>query len=181
MSLSNTFDKITEKERLEQVQVVQEYVQTLKKIALGRVNVYQVVEVTQKATAKLEAEGVPILELTTSSQDNASGSAQNSYSEDNFWKKMAEFAKSAGKEVVEKALILFYTLQQPNLPIKAKTIIYSALGYFILPLDIAPDFIPVVGFGDDVGALLAALAAVAIYITPEVKEAARQKMRDWFE
>ena len=33
--------------------------------------------------------------------------------------------------------------------------IYGALGYFISPIDVIPDFIPVVGFTDDIGVLAA--------------------------
>ncbi|MFO0211413.1 MAG: DUF1232 domain-containing protein, partial [Pseudanabaena sp.] len=55
-----------------------------------------------------------------------------------------------------------------------------ALGYFIFPLDAIPDITPVVGYADDLGALAAAVAAVAIHIDENVKEKTRQKLKDWF-
>jgi len=54
------------------------------------------------------------------------------------------------------------------------------LVYFILPTDAIPDAIPVVGYSDDLGALAAAVGAVVMHITDEVKERAQTKMRDWF-
>ncbi len=101
------------------------------------------------------------------------------YSQQDFWAKLKKFAVQAGREVVEKALILFYTAERPETPSWAKMVIYSALAYFILPTDAIPDFIPVTGFSDDLGALAAVFTAVAMNITPEVQAAAKQKVKEW--
>jgi uncharacterized membrane protein YkvA (DUF1232 family) len=106
--------------------------------------------------------------------------AQAEYSEDKLWNKVAKYAKKAGSEVIEKVLWLYYAAQSPDVPLKAKTIMYGALGYFIMPLDVVPDIAPVVGYSDDLGVLVAAIAAVSMYINDEIKEQARQKMQDWF-
>ena len=105
---------------------------------------------------------------------------ESQYSDKGFWGKVVEFAKIAGKEVIEKALWLYYASQQPQTPTWAKTTIYSALGYFILPVDAIPDFIPVVGYTDDLGVLIAAVATVAMYVTDEAKALATQKLESWF-
>jgi len=102
------------------------------------------------------------------------------YSEEGLWEKISQFAKSAGKEVIEKALILYFAASDPDTPKKAKAIIFSALGYFILPLDAIPDFTPVLGFSDDLGAIALALATVAAHIKPEHKEKAKRKVSEWF-
>ena len=102
------------------------------------------------------------------------------YSDSSFWEKISKYAKKAGKEVIEKALWLFYAAQDPATPIWAKTTIYGALAYFVSPLDAIPDVIPVAGYTDDLGVLAAAIAAVSIYITKEVKEKAAAKMSTWF-
>ena len=97
------------------------------------------------------------------------------YSEESFWAKVGKFFVAAGREVVERALILKYVAESPDTPMHAKVLIYTALGYFILPIDAIPDLTPLIGFADDLGALLMALAAVALYITPEIRERARKK------
>jgi len=102
------------------------------------------------------------------------------FSDKKFWNKLARFATQAGREVVEKALTLYFAAQRPETPLWARTVIYSALAYFILPTDAIPDMTPIVGFADDLGTLAAALATVAMAITPEVKKAAHQKVLDWF-
>lgn len=106
--------------------------------------------------------------------------ADGQYSDNNFWEKLRDFAVQAGCDVVEKALTLFYAAQRPETPLWAKTVIYSALAYFILPTDAIPDIAPFAGYADDLGTLVAALGTVAMCITPEVKQAARQSVEDWF-
>lgn len=104
----------------------------------------------------------------------------DTYTDQNFWDKLRKFASQAGREVVEKALTLYYAAQRPETPLWAKTVIYSALAYFILPTDAIPDLTPIAGYADDLGALAAALMTVAMCITPDVKRNAKQKLEDWF-
>ena len=103
------------------------------------------------------------------------------YSEPSFWEKVKNFAKEAGREVIEKSLQLYYAAQRPETPMWAKTIIYGALTYFISPLDAIPDVTPGVGFADDLGALAAAIGMVSIYINRQVKEQAAAKLAEWFD
>lgn len=102
------------------------------------------------------------------------------FSEKGFWRKLKRYAKSAGTEVVEKALLLFYAAQEEKAPAWAKGTITAALGYFIVPLDAITDLAPVVGYADDLGVLVLAIAAVATYINDDVREKTARKMRDWF-
>jgi uncharacterized membrane protein YkvA (DUF1232 family) len=101
------------------------------------------------------------------------------YSEDSFWAKLARYAKTAGRQTVESALQLYYASLAPATPAWAKGVIYGALGYFISPIDVIPDLIPG-GYADDLGVLAAAVAAVAMHITPEIRVRAAEKIRDWF-
>ena len=102
------------------------------------------------------------------------------YSEDGFWDKLVKFAKTAGEDVIEKALWLYYAAENPKTPTWAKTVIYGALGYFIFPVDAIPDIAPMVGYADDLGVLASAIAAVSLYIYDDVKALATQKLNDWF-
>jgi len=104
----------------------------------------------------------------------------NNYSESGFWEKLHSYAVAAGREVVEMALKLYYAAQAPETPNWAKTVIYGALAYFILPTDAIPDLIPGIGYGDDLGALASALATVAAHVTPEIGERAKRKAAEWF-
>jgi uncharacterized membrane protein YkvA (DUF1232 family) len=102
------------------------------------------------------------------------------YSDDGFWNKIKRHYKNAGKKLIKLGVILFYTLRDDDTPKWAKTIILGALGYFILPIDIIPDFIPVVGFADDVAAMTVALSAVILHIKDEHKEKANAILEKFF-
>ncbi len=106
---------------------------------------------------------------------------QESYTESGFWDKVKNFAKQAGREVIEKALWLYYAAQRPETPAWAKATIYGALAYFISPIDAIPDITPVVGYVDDLGAIAAALGMVSVYVDAGVKEDASKKLADWFD
>lgn len=102
------------------------------------------------------------------------------YSEKGFWQKLKGFASKAGREVVGRSLQLYYAAQADETPTWAKSVIYGALGYFISVLDAVPDITPIVGYTDDLGVLVAALAAVAASVTPEIKAQAHAKTCQWF-
>lgn len=105
---------------------------------------------------------------------------QRQYSETSFWEKLGRHARIAGRDVVEKALILFFTAQSPRTPRWARTTIFGALGYFIVPLDAIPDLTPVVGYSDDLGVLVAAIAVVLAHVTPETRMKAAAQAEKWF-
>lgn len=102
------------------------------------------------------------------------------YSQTALFTKIIQVAQKAGIKVIYLVLLLFYTLQQSSTPKYAKSIILGALGYFILPTDFVADFIPMVGFSDDLTALLAAIVAVALYVTKETKAKAKERLNVWF-
>ncbi|MBG0765406.1 MAG: DUF1232 domain-containing protein, partial [Tissierellales bacterium] len=94
--------------------------------------------------------------------------------------KIKKVAKAAGIKVIYYVLIAYYLLKKPEVPKKEKAIIIGALGYFIMPLDLVPDFTAGVGYVDDLGALALALGKVALYIDDEIKQKAKDKLRDIF-
>ena len=97
------------------------------------------------------------------------------YDDTTFWKKLRRTAASVGAKVLYPALQLYFLLQSKDVPVKAKTLIIGALGYLILPTDLVPDFIPALGFTDDLTALLLALRTVSKHITPEIKRQAKEQ------
>ena len=102
------------------------------------------------------------------------------YSSGALMEKLSKFAKKAGIKVVYAALLLYYVLQSKDVPAKEKAKIIGALGYLILPVDLIPDAIPVLGFTDDLTALLWAIHAVRSYITLEIEQQAKRRLSDWF-
>ena len=102
------------------------------------------------------------------------------FNEHGFWQKLSHFAANAGKEVVEKALWLYYAAQRPDTPAWAKATVYGALTYFVLPSDAIPDIIPLSGYSDDIGILAVSVATIAGYIDSDVKAKATKTLHRWF-
>lgn len=102
------------------------------------------------------------------------------YTDASFWEKLKHYSKIAGMKVVYPALLLQYLMKSDNVPLRVKLILSAALGYFILPLDFIPDFAPLIGFTDDLGVLLLILRQMAVYVTPEIRNQAREHLRKWF-
>ena len=103
-------------------------------------------------------------------------SYQKNYSQNEFFDKILNYAKDIGASIIYKALQLYYVSQKPDVPIKVKATIYGALGYLILPFDLVPDVIPVVGYGDDAAALVFALGVAHMYIDEDIRRKAKDKL-----
>ena len=106
--------------------------------------------------------------------------ADYTYSEPRFRDKLARAAKLAGREVVEKALWLYFAAQRPETPRWAKATVYGALAYFVVPLDAIPDVVPMAGYTDDLGVLAVAVVTIARYIDGTVREKTSRLLARWF-
>lgn len=104
----------------------------------------------------------------------------SNYSEPRLWRKIAQNFANIGKKTTWYVLILYYTLKSDEVSVKDKSIILGALGYLILPVDIIPDAIPLLGFTDDASAINMAYCAIKRNVTPEIENKASKKLSQWF-
>ena len=102
------------------------------------------------------------------------------YNENSFWNKVTYYAKKAGVKLIYIALLLYYYLQSSHVSTKDKAIIYGALGYFIFPFDIIPDYIPFIGYTDDLSILIYAYNKVKSKIDDDMRDKARNKLNSFF-
>ncbi len=56
--------------------------------------------------------------------------------------------------------------QHPQTPLLAKTLLWLAIGYLLMPFDLIPDFLPVIGQLDEV-VIIPLLLYCAVRLTPE--------------
>ncbi len=103
------------------------------------------------------------------------------YSESGLWSKLKSIAKTVGSKTIYSALLLYYTLMDYNVPLADKAKITGALGYFILPVDIVADIVPLIGYTDDLIAMMTVIKMVGKNITPEIKAQAKNKVAEWFK
>ena len=91
-----------------------------------------------------------------------------------FWPKMARLA---GKlPFAEDLVAAYYCAFDRNTPQHVRVILFGALAYFVMPIDVVPDFLPLFGFADDAALLAAALKTVSDAIRPEHRDAAKRKL-----
>ena len=102
------------------------------------------------------------------------------YSDSGLMSKVKNAVASAGLSVVYNALKLFYVAKDPNVPMHIRAGVVAPLGYFISPVDLIPDIVPVVGYGDDATVLLGALGMAKFYITDDIKQQAKDTLRQFF-
>lgn len=100
------------------------------------------------------------------------------YNEPDFWEKLQGLPRSALGQVVEKALLLRELLLDGATPLWVKGMILGTLGYLILPIDLVPDFLPGVGFVDDIAAMGLVLANLEGMITEAIRQRAKQRIPD---
>lgn len=120
-------------------------------------------------------------QYTNQYEDIKTEKYQKHYSNSSFWSKVKKIAKNAGLKVMCYALTLYYVLQKDDIPVAEKGIIIGALGYFILPIDLIPDFIMGLGYTDDIGAMLIAIKKSMNYVDEKVKNQVYLKLNDWFD
>ena len=82
-----------------------------------------------------------------------------------FWDKLK---RVAGKlPFVDDLVAAYYCSMDLQTPLKVRATLLGALAYFILPLDLVPDFIAGLGYGDDAAVLAAAISLVSVHIKPK--------------
>jgi uncharacterized membrane protein YkvA (DUF1232 family) len=102
------------------------------------------------------------------------------FSEGAFTGKARRYGRQAGISAIYAGLLLFYLLKKPGLPWKVRMAIAGALGYFILPFDMLPDFIVALGYTDDLSVLIGVLTCCYMHVDDGVRANAREKIKEWF-
>jgi uncharacterized membrane protein YkvA (DUF1232 family) len=91
-----------------------------------------------------------------------------------FW---ATFRKAVRAIPFSEDLVAaYYCAFDPTTPARVRGVLLAALAYFVLPLDTIPDFIAGIGFTDDIGVLIAAIAMVGSHINDSHREKARRAL-----
>ena len=82
----------------------------------------------------------------------------------------------AGRSIAKPALEVLEMAVDPTTPSQVRVSLIAALAYLIMPFDLFPDFMPLVGFSDDFVALTAVLSIWRKYLTPAIRERAAMKL-----
>jgi uncharacterized membrane protein YkvA (DUF1232 family) len=91
-----------------------------------------------------------------------------------FWRKLKRVAGQL--PFAEDLLAAYYCAFDRDTPFQVKAALIGALAYFVLPFDVVPDMMPLLGFADDAAVLATALRLVASHMRAEHREAARRAL-----
>lgn len=73
----------------------------------------------------------------------------------------------------EEAVAAYYCAIDPGTPKRVKVTLMGALAYFVMPIDVLPDFIALLGFTDDAAVFWMAWRAVRGNVSTEHREKAK--------
>ncbi len=92
-----------------------------------------------------------------------------------FWGKVRRLVGRV--PFLEDAVAAYYCTTDSDTPARVKVVLTAALAYFIVPIDLIPDFIATLGFTDDAAVLFAAIQTVAPHIKDGHRTQARTALR----
>ena len=85
-----------------------------------------------------------------------------------------------GRTIAKPALEVLEMAIDPFTPAQVRISLMAALAYLIMPFDLFPDFMPLVGYSDDFVALTAVLSIWSKYMTPSIRTRAEKKLNKLF-
>ena len=80
--------------------------------------------------------------------------------------KIRGYIQSKSKILKKNITAIYYAHKNPRLPLLARLSIFLTLGYALSPIDLIPDFIPILGYLDDL-LILPFLIALSIKLIPK--------------
>lgn len=80
--------------------------------------------------------------------------------------KRLKYLKENARKIKSDITTLFYAYKNPKTKLLPKIIIFITLGYALSPVDLIPDFIPVLGYLDDL-LIIPSLIALSIKLIPK--------------
>lgn len=93
----------------------------------------------------------------------------------NTWSAVRAWARRIERE----GLMLWFACRDPRTPLWLKGLAFFVVAYALSPIDLVPDFIPVLGYLDEV-VLLPVLIWCVVRLLPEpVAQVCRQRALDW--
>lgn len=93
-----------------------------------------------------------------------------------FWRKIRRYVRAV--PFAEEAVAAWYAARDPSTPAHVRAVLVGALAYFVVPVDMVPDFLAGLGFTDDAAVLMAALQTVRGHIRPAHRDQARAALAD---
>jgi uncharacterized membrane protein YkvA (DUF1232 family) len=83
--------------------------------------------------------------------------------------------KDRAQQLKQHTLTVYYAARDPRTPLAVRVLALMVAAYALSPIDLIPDFIPVLGLLDDLIIVPLGLALIVRLTPPEILEDARQR------
>ena len=91
--------------------------------------------------------------------------------ETSLWKEVQKWSRELKRDVIA----LYFAIKHPKTPWYAKAVAGIVVGYALSPIDLIPDFVPVLGYLDDMILLPLGIAIVIKFLPDDVIKECRQE------
>lgn len=114
--------------------------------------------------------------MTQSNNDSSNG-----WNLSSLWEKIKTNAIRFGRGTTRQVLLMYYVLKSEETPWGDKLIVYSALAYLILPINlISMKRHPIIGWFDEAASIVVAFQKIRQNVTPEMEQQVEQTLDKWF-
>lgn len=92
-----------------------------------------------------------------------------------MWNKLKQWAR----ELEGEGLTLWFCCRHPDMPLLPKTLALLVVAYFLSPIDLIPDFIPVLGYVDELILLPVSIYFILKLVPQPVLAHSRARAETW--
>ena len=89
-----------------------------------------------------------------------------------------EKIKEWARELKNNVMAMYFAMRHPETPAYAKVFAAIIVGYALSPIDLIPDFIPILGYLDEVILLPLCITLAIKMVPPQVLEACREEAKN---
>lgn len=86
--------------------------------------------------------------------------------------------KQWARKLKNDVIAMYFAMKHPQTPLYAKVFAAIIVGYALSPIDLIPDFVPVLGYVDDVILLPLCITLAIKMIPPNILEACREEAKN---
>ena len=98
-----------------------------------------------------------------------------------LWQNICKWGRKVGRVAARPVLLLYYVMTSEDTPKEDKAMIFAAIAYLVLPLDLIQAWkLPIIGWLDEGLSIAVIIKKMQKYITPEMQQRANETLDQWF-
>ncbi len=91
-----------------------------------------------------------------------------------FWRKLGRVV--AHIPFAQDLVTAWYCAKDPATPMHVRAMLWGAVAYFILPMDLIPDYMVGIGYTDDAAVIAMVMSLLGRYVEPRHRDSAKARI-----